>query len=194
MRFPHWPFSQCRPHNDASKQQQMNVVLKQVVDALDSDTLLVALGDHGMDPKGDHSGGSDIVTLKSLLVSGSIQRVPCYPRRIHRHPISHIKPSLANDLCTVRYNRLISCQRSHFLDFQSLLTTSEWLDHSGSDYAKALDVNAHQVHAYLKPNGTAFRAVRSMAYGVPWKLLGHVSMPASQRIGQERQSISPVSR
>ena len=157
MRFPHWPFSRCRPRNDASKQQQMNDVLKRVVDALDSDTLLVALGDHGMDPKGDHSGGSDIVTLKSLLVSGSIQRVPRYPRRIHRHPISHIKPSLANHLCTVRYDRLISCQR--FLDFQSLLTTSEWLDRSGSDYAKALDVNARQVHAYLKPNGTAFRTV-----------------------------------
>jgi len=57
----------------------MNDVLKRVVDALDSDTLLVALGDHGMDRKGDHSGGSDIVTLKSLLVSGSIQRVPRYP-------------------------------------------------------------------------------------------------------------------
>ena len=57
----------------------MNDVLQRVVDALDSDTLLVALGDHGMDRKGDHSGGSDIVTLKSLLVSGSIQRVPRYP-------------------------------------------------------------------------------------------------------------------
>jgi len=95
----------------------MNDVLKCVVDALHSDILLVALGDHGMDRKGDHSGDSDIVTLKSLLVSGSIQKVPRYPRRIHRHPISYIKRSLANHLCTVRYDRLISGQRSHFLDF-----------------------------------------------------------------------------
>jgi len=47
----------------------MNDVLKRVVDALDSDTLLVALGDHGMDRKGDHNGDSDIVTFKSLLIS-----------------------------------------------------------------------------------------------------------------------------
>jgi len=60
MRFRHWPFSRCRPHNDASKQHQTNDVLKWVVDVLDSDTLSVALGDHGMDHKGDHSGGSDI--------------------------------------------------------------------------------------------------------------------------------------
>ncbi|KAH9964322.1 alkaline-phosphatase-like protein, partial [Lactifluus volemus] len=40
-----------------AKLQQMNDVLKRVVDLLDQDTLLVVLGDHGMDRKGDH--GSD---------------------------------------------------------------------------------------------------------------------------------------
>jgi phosphatidylinositol glycan class O len=35
------------------KQQQMNDVLKRVLDLLDNDTLLVVLGDHGMDRKGD---------------------------------------------------------------------------------------------------------------------------------------------
>jgi len=39
------------------KQQQMNEVLKRVVDVLDQDALLVVLGDHGMDRNDDHGGG-----------------------------------------------------------------------------------------------------------------------------------------
>ena len=42
-----------------AKLEQMNVVLKEVVDALDDETLLVVMGDHGMDGKGDHGGESD---------------------------------------------------------------------------------------------------------------------------------------
>lgn len=42
-----------------SKLQQMDTVLRDVVAALDDDTLLVVMGDHGMDPKGDHGGESD---------------------------------------------------------------------------------------------------------------------------------------
>lgn len=42
-----------------SKLKQMNEVLREVVAALDPDTLLVVMGDHGMDAKGDHGGESD---------------------------------------------------------------------------------------------------------------------------------------
>jgi GPI ethanolamine phosphate transferase 3 subunit O len=41
------------------KLQQMNGVIIQVMDALDNDTVLVVMGDHGMDTKGDHGGESD---------------------------------------------------------------------------------------------------------------------------------------
>ncbi|KUJ20118.1 uncharacterized protein LY89DRAFT_641660 [Mollisia scopiformis] len=41
------------------KLQQMDGVLRDVVRALDDDTLLVVMGDHGMDAKGDHGGESD---------------------------------------------------------------------------------------------------------------------------------------
>jgi GPI ethanolamine phosphate transferase 3 subunit O len=43
----------------ADKQQQMNRVLTQIAHDIDDDTLLVVLGDHGMDTKGDHGGESD---------------------------------------------------------------------------------------------------------------------------------------
>ncbi len=41
------------------KLQQMNGVLKALVDEMDDNTLLVVMGDHGMDGKGDHGGESD---------------------------------------------------------------------------------------------------------------------------------------
>ncbi|TAQ83832.1 hypothetical protein B7494_g7844 [Chlorociboria aeruginascens] len=42
-----------------AKLQQMDGVLREVVKALDDDTLLIVMGDHGMDGKGDHGGESD---------------------------------------------------------------------------------------------------------------------------------------
>lgn len=43
----------------ASKLKQMDQVLRKIVANLDPDTLLVVMGDHGMDAKGDHGGESD---------------------------------------------------------------------------------------------------------------------------------------
>ena len=42
-----------------AKLEQMDKVLRNLVAKLDDDTLLVVMGDHGMDPKGDHGGESD---------------------------------------------------------------------------------------------------------------------------------------
>lgn len=43
----------------ADKQQQMNRVLIEITNDIDEKTLLVVMGDHGMDTKGDHGGESD---------------------------------------------------------------------------------------------------------------------------------------
>lgn len=42
-----------------SKLQQMDVLIRGLVENLDDETLLVVMGDHGMDGKGDHGGESD---------------------------------------------------------------------------------------------------------------------------------------
>ncbi|KAL2204988.1 hypothetical protein CC79DRAFT_1310049 [Sarocladium strictum] len=42
-----------------SKLQQMDDFVKRLVDSIDDDTLLIVMGDHGMDGKGDHGGESD---------------------------------------------------------------------------------------------------------------------------------------
>jgi phosphatidylinositol glycan class O len=43
----------------AAKLRQMDGVFRDVMDAIDDDTLLIVMGDHGMDAKGDHGGESD---------------------------------------------------------------------------------------------------------------------------------------
>lgn len=43
----------------AKKLSQMNGVLKTVFDEVDDETLVIVMGDHGMDPKGDHGGDSE---------------------------------------------------------------------------------------------------------------------------------------
>ena len=43
----------------ATKLQQMDKLIRDVIEGLDDRTLLVVMGDHGMDAKGDHGGESD---------------------------------------------------------------------------------------------------------------------------------------
>ncbi|KAH9900406.1 hypothetical protein F4778DRAFT_738835 [Xylariomycetidae sp. FL2044] len=43
----------------AAKLQQMDTFIRQLTNEIDDDTLLVVMGDHGMDGKGDHGGESD---------------------------------------------------------------------------------------------------------------------------------------
>lgn len=42
----------------AEKLRQMDEVVKRLMEGIDDNTLLVVMGDHGMDPKGDHGGES----------------------------------------------------------------------------------------------------------------------------------------
>ena len=48
-----------------TKLKQMDDVMRRVVDLLDDDTLLILMGDHGMDRKGDHGGDGDPVREQS---------------------------------------------------------------------------------------------------------------------------------
>ncbi|KAL1915662.1 uncharacterized protein VTP21DRAFT_6421 [Calcarisporiella thermophila] len=52
----------------AQKLTQMNVLIEKVVQRMDEDTLLVVMGDHGMDPKGDHGGDSDLEVRSALFM------------------------------------------------------------------------------------------------------------------------------
>lgn len=43
----------------AAKLNEMDAVFRRMIEEIDNDTLLVVMGDHGMDAKGDHGGESD---------------------------------------------------------------------------------------------------------------------------------------
>ncbi|WWC68761.1 uncharacterized protein I206_102695 [Kwoniella pini CBS 10737] len=56
------------PNRDTmrSKLAQMDRVLRRVVEMLDDQTLLVVLGDHGMDDKGNHGGDAELETSSAM--------------------------------------------------------------------------------------------------------------------------------
>lgn len=51
-----------------AKLEQMNSFLADLVMAIDEDTLLVVLGDHGMDRTGNHGGDSTLETMSAVWI------------------------------------------------------------------------------------------------------------------------------
>ena len=87
-----------------AKLQQMDTVLREVVARLADDTLLVVMGDHGMDGKGDHGGESDDEVQAALWMyskKGIFGRTdPAYvtpPKTATERPVNQIDlvPTLA---------------------------------------------------------------------------------------------------
>lgn len=63
------------------KQQQMNSEVAKVMDELDEDTLLVVMGDHGMDQTGNHGGDSKLELESTLFV---YSKKPLFRTVVHR--------------------------------------------------------------------------------------------------------------
>ena len=137
-----------------AKQQQMNDVLKRVVDTLDKDTLLVVLGDHGMDSKGDHGGDGDLEVSSGLWIysKGPALSSKNPPTSDLPHKTFPGEPSPHRSVQQIDLVPTLSLLLGLPIPFNNLGTVIPelfWRDRSGSDYAKAVDINARQVHAYL---------------------------------------------
>jgi len=137
-----------------AKQQQMNEVLERVVDALDQDTLLVVLGDHGMDRKGDHGGDGDLEVSAGLWIysKGPTLSAKDAPTSHLPHKTFPGEPSPHRSVQQIDLVPTLSLLLGLPIPFNNLGTVIPelfWRDPLGSDYAKALDINARQVHAYL---------------------------------------------
>ena len=50
------------------KLDEMNDVLKDIIEATDEDTLLAVFGDHGMTAHGDHGGSTELEVASSLFL------------------------------------------------------------------------------------------------------------------------------
>ena len=139
-----------------AKLTQMDVVMRRVVELLDEDTLLVLMGDHGMDRKGDHGGDGDHETSAALWVYSKGPQ------------LLHPKASIPDWLLTKRLFPGASIEHRHIqqIDLASTLSLALglpvpfnnlgtvipeffWHDKAGKEYTRALALNAKQVNQYL---------------------------------------------
>ncbi|KAF2878340.1 hypothetical protein BDV95DRAFT_673607 [Massariosphaeria phaeospora] len=80
-----------------AKLNQMNDIIRDMIDQLDDTTLLVVMGDHGMDAKGDHGGESDDEIQAALWMYSKQKRfgrsLPAYrtpPATAKERPVAQI--------------------------------------------------------------------------------------------------------
>ncbi|KAF9513098.1 hypothetical protein BS47DRAFT_988449 [Hydnum rufescens UP504] len=153
-----------------AKLKQMDQMLRNVVDALDDETLLVVLGDHGMDSKGDHGGDGALETDSALWfyskniplstsnsnVAADMQTFRTFPGSLTPHRSVQqidVVPSISLLLgLPIPFNNLGSIIPELFLRSLS--------DSNGLDIlSTAARLNAEQVMSYLR----AYRASASGA-------------------------------
>ena len=138
----------------AAKLQQMDTVLREVVELLDDETLLVVMGDHGMNQQGDHGGDSDLETSSALWIysksvplsipeSGttppSLMRVATYPGAQVPHrsiPQIDLVPTLS---------LLLGLP----IPFNNLGFLIPELFQRSSDFKVAMEANTRQIKTYL---------------------------------------------
>ena len=139
-----------------AKLLQMNHVLTRVVEKLDDDTLLIVLGDHGMDRSGDHGGDGILETSSAMWIyskghplidtshpipSGLLQ-FKTFPETTVRHRSIQqidILPTLSLLLgLPIPYNNL-----------GTIIPELFWHDRKGRTLENALQINAAQIMRYL---------------------------------------------
>lgn len=132
----------------AAKLKQMDETVTRVAEQIDDNTLLIVMGDHGMDPKGDH-GGESWGELEAAIWMYSKRpffgRLPT-PEIAEQHQRSvqqiDLVPTLALLLgLPIPYNNLGGPIAEAFLGPQS----NDW-----ENLAEAARVTAHQVERYHK--------------------------------------------
>ena len=143
-----------------TKLEQMNQVLTHVVELLEDDTLLVVLGDHGMDRTGDHGGDGELETSAGLWVYSK------GPEIAHEH---HISPSsllrnktfpgtvpsrFVQQIDLVPTLSLLLGLPIPFNNLGTVIPEFFWRDDKGLDLTLALEINAAQIRRYLN----AYRA------------------------------------
>ncbi|KAH7886549.1 hypothetical protein F5I97DRAFT_1004935 [Phlebopus sp. FC_14] len=153
----------------ASKLHQMNILLSSIVNAMHNDTLLIVLGDHGMDRTGNHGGDSTLETMSAMWV---YSKGPALSHAYEALPESVLeKMVFPGERVAQRYIQQIDLVPTLSLllglpiPFNNLGSVIPELFNrrveggSGSGVREALQVNARQIKRYLD----AYRASPSKA-------------------------------
>ncbi|KAG1882564.1 hypothetical protein F4604DRAFT_1901989 [Suillus subluteus] len=137
------------------KLEQMNTLLHDVVAAVDDDTLLIMLGDHGMDKMGNHGGDNVLETMSTFWIYSKV------PLSLPDYTIPEaILPVITFPGTPVPHRHIqqmdlvptISLLLDLPIPFNNLGTVIPELfnrDSDGSSLQKAMELNAAQIRRYL---------------------------------------------
>ncbi|KAF2454481.1 hypothetical protein BDY21DRAFT_308968 [Lineolata rhizophorae] len=154
----------------AAKLQQMDEVFRRLIDALDDDTLLVVMGDHGMDAKGDHGGESDDEIQAALWMYSKQPRFGrSSPNFVEPPPNAKTRPVPQIDLVPT-----LSLLLGLPIPFNNLGAPIEeaFIGASGHDYenmATVARLASAQVHLYQYEYSVA-RGLEASATSLPKRL------------------------
>lgn len=135
----------------AAKLKQMDLIIRQMIDQLDDSTLLVVMGDHGMDAKGDHGGESDDEIQAALWMYSKQKRFG------RSSPAYSTPPATANERSVAQIDLVptISLLLGMPIPFNNLGRPIEeaFIGTEGTDYQNMAMVNrltAAQIYRYQK--------------------------------------------
>ena len=135
-----------------AKLQQMNDLLTQVVERLDQDTLLVVLGDHGMDVRGDHGGDGELETSPGLWIYSKgvpLAGTADIPSSLLPTTAFPGAPMVHRRVQQIDLVPTLSLLLGLRIPFNNLGTVIPELFSRGEEYQKALRINAAQIKRYL---------------------------------------------
>lgn len=140
-----------------AKLEQMDAMLRGIVELLDDDTLLVLLGDHGMDTKGDHGGDGELETSASLWVYSKTRRlvdpdalIPPSHTPYHTFPGTTIPHRRVQQIDLVPSLSLMLGLQIPFNNLGTVIPELFWDDQEGTRFERALELNAAQIKSYLR--------------------------------------------
>ncbi|KAH8830119.1 hypothetical protein DL96DRAFT_1706958 [Flagelloscypha sp. PMI_526] len=144
-----------------AKLTQMNDVLRNVVELLDDDTLLVLLGDHGMDTSGDHGGDSVLETSsalwmysKSKPLTSQRTAIPSGLLDYRTFPKTQQPWRRVQQIDLVPTLSLLLGLPIPFNNLGTVIPELFWRNKHGSHLHEAIDLNTLQVKSYIE----AYRA------------------------------------
>ncbi|KAJ2932872.1 hypothetical protein H1R20_g4230, partial [Candolleomyces eurysporus] len=139
-----------------AKLEQMNRVLQEVVDHLDDDTLLVVLGDHGMDRSGDHGGDGVLETSAAMWVYSkgppliqATKPVPSGLLQYRTFPGTTVEHRGIQQIDILPTLSLLLGLPIPFNNLGTIIPEFFWRDNQGKTLEKALQLNANQIYQYL---------------------------------------------
>jgi phosphatidylinositol glycan class O len=133
-----------------AKLEEMDAFLRQVVEKLDDETLLVVLGDHGMDHKGDHGGDGLLETASGLWV---YSKGPELSPRSDLDSPRFIFPGSSTSFRSVQQIDLVpslSLLLGLPIPYNNLGSLIPELFSSSPHRERAFNLNTQQIYAYLE--------------------------------------------